>query len=188
MPEEYGQKYTFSSGIEAVILPFPSLRFEKFVKQSKKKYPVPKPPKKTIKVVDGTEKVDDLTDEKYLDKKEAAEEKQSRWLSEKILKICLRDCIELDISGYEHVIVLLEEDNEEKYPDNPLERKVQFLTDYVIRSAVDFQALTQIATNLMRVDDEEVSDQLDSFPDHVEGTADNGTETSGLDEIERVEV
>lgn len=185
---DYGQNYTFSSGISVIILPFPSLRYEKMEKQSRKKFPLPKPPRKKIKVVDGTETIDDLKNEKYLSKKKIVENNQVQWFSEKILKICLRDCIELDLTEYENIIMALEEDNEEPYSENPLKRKVEFLTEYVIRSAGDFKALIEISTKLMQVDDIEVSEQLDSFPDNVEGTKDNGTETSSFDEVERLEV
>ncbi len=172
---DYGEKHTFSSGIPVLILPFPSLRFEKFIKQSKKKFVFPKPPKKKIRVVDGHEMVDNLKDKKYLDKKQLAETQQEKWLSEKILRVCLRDCIELDIALYEELIEILEKDNEEKYPENQYDRKVEFLIDYVIRSASDYQALTRISTQLMSVQDSEVSEQLDSFSSDVEGDGLNGT-------------
>ncbi len=185
---EYGEWYTFSSGIRAIVLPFPSLRFDKFAKQGKKKFPLPKPPKKKIKVVDGTETIDDLKDEKYLEKKEIAEEQQNRWLSEKILKVCLRDCIEIDLDLYADIIEALEEDNEEPYPENPLLKKVEFLTEYVIRSATDFTSLTRIATQLMRVDETEVSETLETFPGDLERSSDSELETSGLNKNERLEV
>lgn len=165
---DYGQYYTFSSGIKCLVLPFPSLRFDRFLTQARKKFPLPKPPKKKIKVVDGEEEIDDIKNEKYLASKEKAEKQQERFISEKVLKVCLRDCIELDLSEYEHIISVLEDDNEEPYPENPLERKVLFLTEYVIRSAGDFQAITKIATDLMRIDESEVDDQLDSFQDNME--------------------
>ncbi len=58
MAEDYGKKHTFSSGITGIILPFPALRFEKLQKAAIRKFPVPKPPKKTINVLGGTEEVD----------------------------------------------------------------------------------------------------------------------------------
>ena len=163
---EYGQRYTFSSGIPVIVLPFPSLRFDKFIKLSKKKFPLPAPPKKKIKVLDGEETVDNPQDKKYLRKLDVAESKQNEWLSEKILRVCLRDCIELDLSDYEHIITALEEDNEEPFPENPLSRKTEFLIEYVIRSAKDFQALTKIATDLMKLEqvtEVDVTEEVDSF-------------------------
>jgi len=167
--EHYGQKHIFSSGVEVVILPFPSLRMEKFQRQVNEKFPLPKMPKKTIKVLNGTELVDNPTNKKYQVQFKAVNANQEQWLSEKILNGCLRDCIELDLSLYENEIAAIEEDNDEPYPENPVQRKKEFLIDYVIRATADFKNLITIATSLMNISEAEVEKELtETFPADVE--------------------
>lgn len=189
MAEDYGQEHTFSSGITCTILPFPALRFEKLQKAAIKKFPIPKPPKKKIKVVDGEETIDDVNNPNYITKKNAAEKARDRWLSERILNIAMRDCIELDIDEYEHVITQLEKDLDEKYPTDPLERKVEFIKDYVFRSGPDFISIVKLTQELMTISPEEVSTQVDDiFQGEVAQSGSNGIETPGVDEVESLDV
>ena len=185
MAEDYGQSYTFSSGITAIILPFPALRHEKISALALKNFPDPKPPKKKIKVVDGEEIIDDINNAAFVENKTANERKRDRWLSEKILNIALRDCIELDIEPYEQIIKLLEEDNEQSYPVDTPSRKLEFIKDYVVRSGRDFTDLVKLTTRLMTISTEEVSTQVDDiFPGEMAQSTGNGAQTSGLIEKE----
>lgn len=181
MAEDYGQKHTFSSGITCTVLPFPALRFEKLQKAALRQFPIPKAPKKKIKVADGTEMIDDVDNPDYIAKKDKVEKERDRWLSEKILNIAMRDCIELELDDYEKIIAQLESDGlEEEYPEDPGERKIEFMKDYVFRSGQDFIAIVQITQRLMTVSPEEVSTQVDDiFQGDVAQPAGDDPETSG---------
>lgn len=191
MAEDYSEiiQHTFSSGITCGILPFPALIFEKLQRLAIKKFPEPKAPKKKIKVVDGEETVDDVTNEKYLAKKNKAENERNRWLSERMLNIALRDCILLDLDEYEPVIKQLENDLGEPYPEDPIERRLEFVRDYVFRSASDFVSIVKLTQELMTVSQEEVSAQVDDiFPGEMAQSGNNGAETPGPVEVESLEV
>lgn len=189
MAEDYGKQHTFSSGITCTILPFPALRFEKLQKAAIRQFPIPKPPKKKIKVADGEETIDDDQNPKYLKKKEAAENGRNRWLSERILTIAIRDCIELELDEYEDIITALEKDIGEKYPDNPAERKVEFIKDYVFRSGPDFVSIVKLTQELMNISQEEVATQVDDiFPGEVAQPASDAIKTPVADEVESLDV
>jgi hypothetical protein len=189
MAEDYGEQHTFSSGITCTILPFPALIFEKIQKLALKNFPEPKPPKKKIKVVDGEEIIDDITNEKYVAKKETCDAERNRWLSERILNIALRDCILLDLDEYEPTIAQLEKELGEEYPTDPIERKLEFVRDYVFRSGADFLSIVKVTQRLMTISSEEVSMQVDEiFPSEMAQSTGNGAETSGTTEVQPLDI
>lgn len=184
--ENYKEK-TFSSGVTARILPFPAGLFEKIGSKVLEDYPEPLPPKKVISVLGGTEEVDDLENPEYKQKAEEAKRLRDNETARLIGEATLDFCLVIDLDAYEDTIKRLEKYGD-KFPTNPDERRIRFLTEYVMRSKGDYESASWWAIELMSVSDKEVAERISSFQNNVARSkpADNGT--SGANEVERVEM
>lgn len=170
-----------SSGVMVRIRPFPPGLFESINSQAFRLYPDPVAPKKTIKVVDGTEEVDDLSNPDYLAAVEEVGRKRSGLLGEAVLDLC----VEVDIEPYAAIIKRLEKYSGE-FPDDPEERKLKFLTDYALRTKGDYESVMVSATTQTMIDDPEVAERIEFFRSQVAGAKANGTTPSSPDEKQRL--
>lgn len=184
--ENFKEK-TFSSGVTARILPFPAGLFEKINAKVLENHPEPVPPKKTISVLGGTEDIDDLENPEYkqkaLEAKTARDNESAKLIGEATLDFCLV----IDLAAYEDTIKRLEKYGD-KFPTNPDERRIRFLTEYVMRSKGDYESASWWAIELMSVSDNEVAERIKSFQNNVARTTVNGNGASGTDEVKRLEV
>lgn len=172
---------TLSSGVTVSVLPFPARLFLRIQEEAEKRFPDLVPPQKTIEVLDGTEEVDDLNDPDYVVEQKTVEAARAAWMSEKVLDVLLKFCIEVDLSKHEGTIRALEETLWE-FPTNGVERKLEFLSSYAARTKPDYDRLILASLGQTTVDDEEVAQRLASFQDHVERATTGDTETPGAAE------
>lgn len=181
------QEKTLSSGITVRVLPFPAGLWDKINSQIQVDYPDPVPPKKTIQVLGGTEEVDDLENPEY--KQKALEVKTARDnASGKVIGEATLDlCVQVDLAPYENAIKRLEKYTD-KFPTDPDERRIRFLTEYAMRSRGDYEAVTFLAVTQMAIGDKEVAERVNSFQDNVARTATNDNGASSTDEVIRLEV
>lgn len=63
-----------------------------------------------------------------------------------------------------------------------------FLTNYALRGRADYERVTSVSLTLMAVGDSEIIARMDSFQREMARAADNNSQTSGPDEVERVDV
>lgn len=181
------QEKTLSSGVTVRVLPFPAGLWDKINSQIQTEYPDPVPPKKTINVLGGTEEVDDLDDPEH--KRKALEAKTARDnASGKVIGEATLDlCVQVDLAPYESAIKRLEKYTD-KFPSDPDERRIRFLTEYAMRSRGDYEAVTFSAVTQMAIGDKEVAERVSSFQDNVARSEPSGNGTSGTDEVKRLEV
>lgn len=157
------QDEKLSSGVMVRILPFPARLHDNLQSKSLEKFPEPLPPKKIVKVVDGTEETDDLNNPDYLKTKELADRQRQEWFAKKLGETIIDFCIMVDTEPYEHIIRNLEKTYEEEAPKNPDERRAYFLTNYAIRGRADYERVMVVSQTLMAVGDKEIAARMDSF-------------------------
>lgn len=181
------QEKTLSSGVTVRVLPFPAGLWDKINSQIQADFPDPVPPKKTINVLGGTEEVDDLENPEY--KQKALEAKTARDnASGKIIGEATLDlCVLVDLAPYEGAIKRLEKYTD-KFPSDPDERRIRFLTEYAMRSRGDYEAVTFSAVTQMAIGDKEVAERVSSFQDNVARTEHSGNGASSLNEVIGLEV
>lgn len=181
------QEKTLSSGITVRVLPFPAGLWDKINSQIQVEYPDPVPPKKIIQVLGGTEEVDDLENPEYkqkaLEVKTARDNANGKIIGEATLDLC----VQVDLAPYESAIKRLEKYTD-KFPTDPDERRIRFLTEYAMRSRGDYEAVTFLAVTQMAIGDKEVAERVNSFQDNVARTATNDNGASSTDEVIRLEV
>lgn len=181
MAEDYGKEHTFTSGVTCKVLAFPALRFEKIQKKAMELFPLPKVPKKRIKAAGGDEVIEDVNSPDYVAKKKAVDKQREEWIGQRILNIAARDCLEIDVNDFEDEIKHLEADLDQEYPTNPLDRKVEFVKDYILRSPLDFINIVKITQKLMAISQEEISTQVDDiFRGEMARATGNGTQNPAL--------
>lgn len=178
-----GEKRVLSSGVEVLVKPFPGGLWEKIQARAKRDFPDPTPPKKEIDTFGGKETVDDLNDADYLTARRQAELERTNLLGEAVLDIC----IEVDMSKYEAQIKRLELYTD-PYPDDPEDRRVRFLQEYVVRSEGDWGFIFASAIEQVQATDPEVSERIESFRDKVSRPVDTNGKTPSPDEIVGVDV
>lgn len=181
------QEKTLSSGVTVRVLPFPAGLWDKINSQIQAEYPDPVPPKKTISVLGGTEEVDDLQDPDYLVKAREAKTARDNASGKIIGEATLDLCVQVDLSPYEGAIKRLEKYTD-KFPSDPDERRIRFLTEYAMRSRGDYEAVTFSAVTQMAIGDKEVAERVSSFQDNVARSEPSGNGASGPDEVKRLEV
>jgi len=153
-----GEKYTLSSGVEIVVVPFPARLWENINNKALKDFPDPKASMKTIEVVDGTEEVEDLENPEYLKGMKDAESKRSDFLGTAILDFC----VQVDLSQYEDEIARIEKYVDD-FPTEPNERRVEFLSRSALRTKGDYEFVMVSAITQTTVSDEEIAERLESF-------------------------
>jgi hypothetical protein len=157
------KQVTFSSGVTVDMLPFPAGLWEEVNTKAFQDYPDPIPPKKTITVLGGTEEVDDLENEDY----KAEVEKVKGQRAELLLRAILDICPQLDLSAWEGKIRRIEVYSP-KFSNDPEDRKIEFLTRYVIRTDEDYTELMISAIEQTMIKDPEVADRIRYFRREME--------------------
>jgi len=168
---------TFSSGVTVKMSPFPAGMWEEINITAFERFPEAVPPKKTIEVLGGTEEIDDLENPDYKAQVKRVGEERSGLLLEAILDICPQ----LDLTEWEARIKRLEKYSR-PFSDDPDERRIQFLTRYVLRTKSDYENLMISAVSQILVDDPEVSARIKYFQSQVEGAAASYTDAPGAPE------
>lgn len=168
------RKWTFSSGYTVRYGPFPYSIYWDVMARALQEHPDPDPPMRVIDTVTGPEEIEDLENPEYLAAKQTAEIERGRVLSQAALELC----VELE-DDPEPIIARLSA----KYlktlpPDDPMERKVWFLTKFAIRTKKDWGIVRQIQ-RYSQIEDEEVRDRVEFFRGDVEGAEDPGADAPG---------
>jgi hypothetical protein len=156
------------------MLPFPAGLWEEINIRAFQDFPDVVPPKKTIEVLGGTEEVDDLENAQYKADVKRVGEQRTGLLLEAILDICPQ----LDLTEWEPRIKRLEKYSR-PFSDDPDERRIEFLTRYVLRTKSDYENLMVGAVSQILVDDPEVSARIQYFQSQVEGAAASITDAPG---------
>jgi hypothetical protein len=177
------QTEVLSSGVQVTVLPFPARLYDSIQTKGNEKYPEPVPPKKIIKVVDGTEEVDDLKNPQYLEEKEQSKALRETWIAQRIGETVLDFCLLVDVSAYGHIIKKLEKTYEEPAPVDSDERRLYFLTNYALRGRADYERVSSLSITLMAVGDKEIVARMDSFRSEMARTTDNSSETPSPVEV-----
>lgn len=168
---------TFSSGITVEMLPFPAGLWEEINIRAFEDFPEPIPPKKTVEVLGGTEDIDNLDDPQYkADVKKVGEERTGL-----LLGAVLDICPQLNLDEWEPRIKRLEKYTR-PFSDDPDERRIEFLTRYVLRTKADYENLMLAAVSQILVDDPEVSARIQYFQSQVEGAAASYADAPGATE------
>jgi hypothetical protein len=183
---ESGESHICTSGIKIWVRPIPSQLWRRVLAKVEKDHPYESVPKKTIKTVDGTEQVDNPTDPHYLEKKRAIDEARINDQGEAIIDYCVD--VDGGIEQYDSKIARIESRTDEAYPTDLEDRRIQFLTEYVIRSAGDWQFLFASAIGQTQVTDPEVSARMDTFRDNVAQPETNGATPSSATKVKRLAV
>lgn len=181
-----GESRVCSSGVKIWVRPLPAILLRRLETKIGKDHPDPVPPKKTIEVLGGTEEVDDTNNPEYLEQQRLVNLKKIELQGEAILDFCVD--VEGGIEAYADVIARIEKRTDEKYPVDLDERRMQFLSEYVIRSGVDWQFVFSSAVEQTQATDPEVSERMDSFRDKVARPETNGTTPSSPDAVKRLDL
>ena len=177
MAEAEWKRLVFSSGVAVRYGPFPSGLYWDIMARALDEHPDPECPKKTVKVLTGTEEVDDPDDPTY--QAGLAKARLARWnlLGEAALEFC----VELDggLEQYEPTIGRLAK----KYvkdppPEDLVERKVWLLAKWAIRTPEDWKIIAKVQ-RFSQIEDEEVRQRAEFFPGEVEGAAGAGADAPG---------
>lgn len=174
---------TFSSGITVEMLPFPAGMWEEINIKAFEQFPDPIPPRKTITVLGGTEEVEDKEEPAYKADVEKVGKERTGLLLEAVLDICPQ----LDLARWEPRIKRLEKYTR-PFSDDPDDRRIEFLTRYVLRTKTDYENLMLSAVSQVLVDDPEVSARIQYFQSQVEGAAAPYLDASGAPEGVGLEV
>lgn len=177
-----------SSGVEVTVLPFPARLHDSIQSKAQEKFPDPKPPKKIIKVVDGSEEVDDINNPAYLEEKETVRVQRENWVGQRIGENVISTCLLVDIDPYRKVIEKLYTSLEESIPSDSDDKKEFFLTNYALRGRADYERITSVSLALMAVGDKEITARMDSFRRDMARATANNPQAPGLDETVRLEM
>lgn len=174
-----GESKTLSSGVTVTVIPFPPGLLQRINSD----HPDPMPPKKTIKVLDGTEEVDNLKDEGYILAKEEVTRERNSLLGEAVIELC----VEVDLGKYASQIKKLEKYTS-PYPDDLDERRMRFLQEYALRTRGDYEVVITSAITQIAISDEEVQERIATFQSDLSRPATNGAKASGAHESLPLEV
>ena len=174
-----GESKVLSSGVTVTVIPFPPGLLQRINSD----HPDPVPPKKTIKVLDGTEEVDNFKDEGYILAKEEVTSQRNSLLGEAVIELC----VEVDLKPYAKEITKLERFTS-PYPDDTDERRMRFLQEYALRTRGDYEVVITSAITQIAISDEEVQERIATFQSNLSQRATNGSKTSRSNEALPVEV
>lgn len=178
------EEILLDSGVTIYVRPFPPGLYEKIQARALIDHPDPVPPKKEIEVVDGTEIIDNPDDETYQAEVTAIERKRNEILGEAVYDLCVDI---QDAEKWEPMVKRLEK-YQGPFPEDPDERKLEFLTSFALATAGDYERVMASAIGQTLIRDPEVSNRLQSFRGEMEGTADSDPNASGPDGNERLAV
>ena len=166
-----------TSGVEVQALPMPGGAWERLQARAMELFPDPEAPKKEIKTSFGeTEEVDDLEDPTYVAGKRRAESDRAEWTG----KVAFRRYIKVDLEQYEEIIKELDEDF--GLPEDPAERKLEFLNLYAIQTQADTSTLMFHTMYGSILGDEEVAKRLDFFRRSLARGSGDDADAPGADE------
>ena len=174
-----GESKVLSSGVTVIVIPFPPGLLQRINSD----HPDPVPPKKTIKVLDGTEEVDNFKDEAYLAQKDEVTSQRNSLLGEAVIELC----VEVDLKPYAKEITKLERFTS-PYPDDADERRMRFLQEFALRTRGDYEVVITSAITQIAISDEEVQERIATFQSDLSQRATNGAKTSRANETIPVEV
>lgn len=174
-----GESKTLSSGVLVTVIPFPMGLLQRINSD----HPDPIPPKKTIKVLDGTEEVDNLKDKDYLAKIDSVNAERNRLLGEAVIELC----VEVDLAKYAKEIKTLEKYTS-PYPDDLDERRNRFLMEYAFRTKGDYEWAMGSAITQISISDEEVQERIATFQSDLSRPATNGAKAPSTNEALPLEV
>lgn len=177
-----------SSGVRVTVLPFSARLHDSIQAKAQEKFPDPKPPKKIVKVVDGTEEVDDITNPSYLEEKEKARIQREQWAGQRTGENVIDSCLLVDIEPYRKTIEKLYKSLDEPIPSDSDELKEFFLSNYALRGRADYERVTSVSLALMAVGDKEITARMESFRNEMARAVNSQPETPGLDESIRMDV
>lgn len=168
-----GESKTLSSGVTVIVIPFPPGLLQRINSD----HPDPVPPKKTIKVLDGTEEVDNLKDEGYILAKEEVTRERNSLLGEAVIELC----VEVDLGKYASQIKKLEKYTS-TYPDDIDERRMRFLQEFALRTRGDYEVVITSAITQIAISDQEVQERIATFQSDLQRSTPNGTQAHGTNE------
>lgn len=168
------EEITFSSGVTVTMLPFPAGLWQEINIKAFRDYPYPPPPKKVIKALGGEEEVDNLEDPAYKAAVLEVDQKRNSLLLEAILDVCPQ----VDLAEWEPKIKRLEKYSD-PFPEDPEDRRIEFLTRYVIRTKGDYEKLMVSAIAQVLIDDPEVAERVAYFQRQMERAAAPGADAPG---------
>ena len=174
-----GESKVLSSGVTVIVIPFPPGLLQRINSD----HPDPVPPKKTIKVLDGTEEVDNLKDEGYILAKEDVTRERNSLLGEAVIELC----VEVDVTKYASQIKKLEKYTS-PYPDDLDERRMRFLQEFALRTRGDYETVITSAITQIAISDEEVQERIATFQSDLQRSPSNGAKAHGANEALTVEV
>lgn len=178
---------TLSSGVVVRILPFSAKLFDNIQQRGLRKYPDPTPPKKIIKVVNGTEEIDDYSNAEYLAEKDRIEKERNNFTGTLIGEATLDMCCQVDLKAWQKQIERLK-NYDDKVPEDSEDLRIWFLQNYAIRGRADYERVSTTALTLMAVGDGEVLKRIESFRSEMEGPTPNGTKASSSTEDIRMDL
>ena len=174
-----GESKTLSSGVTVIVIPFPPGLLQRINSD----HPDPVPPKKTIKVLDGTEEVDNFKDADYLAAKDEVTSQRNSLLGEAVIELC----VEVDLKSYAKEITKLERFTS-PYPDDTDERRMRFLQEFALRTRGDYEVVITSAITQIAISDEEVQERIATFQSDLSRPATNGAKAPSTNEAKPVEV
>jgi hypothetical protein len=174
-----GESKTLSSGVTVVVIPFPPGLLQRINSD----HPDPIPPKKTIKVLDGTEEVDNLKDKGYLDALDEVTRVRNSLLGEAVIELC----VEVDLGKYTKEITKLEKYTS-PYPDDLDEQRMRFLQEFALRTRGDYETVITSAITQIAISDEEVQERIATFQSDLSRSPTNGAKAPGANEAVTLEV
>jgi NADH:ubiquinone oxidoreductase subunit E len=174
--EELSSELTLSSGVAVTILPFPSQLYPKLNARALAEHPDPEPPMKTVEVVDGTEEVPDEENEEYQEALREARNARQSLLLEAILDFC----VEVDMDQWGDELARLERYVGEM-PEDPVDRKIEFLNQFAMRTRGDYELVATTATAQMMAGSPEVAERLKSFRGEMAQPAGDDADAPGVD-------
>lgn len=147
-----------SSGVTVVVSPFPADLWNDIQAKALEDYPDPEPPTITIETVgDTTEETEDYDDPEYVAAMEEAQNARNSFIGEAILDLC----VDVDLDAYQDKVNRLSKYTD--IPDDPDDRRITFLTKFVLRNRADYERVMVSATTQMAVSDPEVVERLNFF-------------------------
>lgn len=185
--EENFEEITLSSGIRVRVTAFPVYLHRKIERKIEDEFEIPDPPLKTVKTVDGEETVEDPNNPDYLAEVEQIKRQRNNRKAELLGEAVCDLSVEVvtDEDEVEQIIRRVEKYTQ-PFPQDPNDRRVEFLTSFAIKTTDDYQALITTSINLMVrtqvTTKEEVDKEIESFPGDLEGIETPETNSPGVTE------
>ena len=162
--------------------PFPDGLYWDIVSRALEEHPDPEPPTKEIQTVTGPETVEDLDNPEYQRELKAARNLRYASLGEAALEMC----VEPEGDWEPIVLRIAKKWAKDPPPEDPLDRKVWFLTKYALRTRKDWGGLVGAITNFSQIEDEEVRQRVEFFRGDVAGAESDVPDAPGPADQQRL--